>query len=168
MSRARPFHPAVAIAFGGLVAGSLDILYAMAFWWLKAGVSPLRILQSVAAGALGPASFDGGAASATLGLVLHFAIATAMAAAYVLAARRVPLLLRRPWLCGAAHGLLLYAAMNLVVVPLSAAGAQPRDPLWVACSIVAHMLLVGVPIALFARLASAGSTEPVRVEIHGS
>src|SRR5690606_21249190 len=83
MSRARPFHPAVAIAFGGLVAGSLDILYAMAFWWLKAGVSPLRILQSVAAGALGPASFDGGAASATLGLVLHFAIATAMAAAYV-------------------------------------------------------------------------------------
>jgi len=34
---------------GGLVAGTLDILYACIFWALKRGVPAQRILQSVAA-----------------------------------------------------------------------------------------------------------------------
>ena len=66
---------------GGLCAGTLDILFATGFWALR-GVAPQRILQSVAAGVLGKASFGGGAASAALGLGLHYLIAIAMASAY--------------------------------------------------------------------------------------
>jgi len=54
---------------------------------------------------------------------------------------------------GAAYGLLLYGIMNHIVVPLSRAGAGSRDPLWVGMSIAVHMLLIGLPIALFARRA---------------
>jgi uncharacterized membrane protein YagU involved in acid resistance len=138
---------------GGLVAGTLDIVYACAFWALKAGVPPRRILQSVAAGLLGRASFEGGAATAALGLALHFLIATSMSAAYYLVARRWPLLWRRPVPCGAAYGLILYGVMNYIVVPLSAAGPGSKDPLWIALSIAVHVLLIGIPIALFARRA---------------
>jgi hypothetical protein len=60
------------VVAGGLVAGAFDIVYACAFWWWKAGEPPPRIFQSVAAGLLGPASFEGGAATAALGLGLHF------------------------------------------------------------------------------------------------
>ena len=146
-------RPAAFVLAGGLVAGTLDIVYACTFWALKAGVPARRILQSVAAGLLGRASFDGGAATAALGLALHFLIATSMSAAYYLVARRWPLLWRRPILCGAAYGLLLYGIMNHIVVPLSAAGPGSKDPLWIALSIAVHVLLIGIPIALFARRA---------------
>jgi hypothetical protein len=139
---------------GGLVAGTLDIAYACAFWAMKAGVPAERIFQSVAAGLLGQASFEGGGATAALGLALHYLITLSMSLVYYLAARHWPLLWRRPLLCGAGYGLLLYGIMNYVVVPLSAAaGPGSKDPLWVMLTIAAHMLLVGVPIALFTQRA---------------
>jgi hypothetical protein len=157
----RRFNPWLFVLAGGLVAGTLDILYACIFWALKRGVPAQRILQSVAAGLLGDASFEGGAATAVLGLALHFLIATSMSVAYYLVARRWPLLWQRALPCGAAYGLLLYAIMNYVVVPLSAAGRGSKDPLWIALSIAVHVLLIGVPIALFAR---RGISEGGKVE----
>jgi putative copper export protein len=139
---------------GGLVAGALDITYACVFWAIKAGVPAQRIFQSVAAGLLGADSFKGGWPTAILGLALHFFIATTMSVTYYLVARRVPVLGRRPVPFGAAYGLLLYGIMNYVVVPLSAAGhGGAKDPVWVALSIVVHAVLIGIPIALFARRA---------------
>jgi hypothetical protein len=41
--------------------------------------------------------------------------------------------------------------MNYVVVPLSAAGGGSGPALWIALSIIVHMFLIGVPIALFTR-----------------
>nr|AGW45545.1 putative membrane protein [uncultured bacterium Lac36W] len=76
----------------------------------------------------------------------------AMAGACFLLARRWPPLLRRPLLFGATYGLILYAVMTYVVVPLSAAGASPKDASWIACSIAMH-ILVGVLCAWFARRA---------------
>lgn len=133
---------------GGLIAGTLDILYAWLFWTLKAGVSMQRILQSVASGLLGKDSFEGGLITALLGLVLHFFIAVAMAVTYFVVAGRARPLRTRPVVMGAAYGLLLYLIMNLVVVPLSHANSGSKDPLWVGLSILVHMFLIGVPIAL--------------------
>lgn len=140
----------------GLAAGTLDIVFACTWWHWRAGTPPVRVLQSVAAGVLGRASFQGGAASAALGLALHFVIATGMAAAYVAASLVGPLLVQRPWAFGALYGIVLYGTMRYVVVPLSAAPPPGRDPAWVAASVVAHVLLVGVPIALCARAARVG------------
>ena len=139
------------VVAGGLIAGTLDIVYACVYWALKRDVPAQRILQSVAAGLLGEASFDGGWATAGLGLTLHYLIAVSMSVVYYLAARRLPLLRRRPLVCGAGYGLLLYAVMNYVVVPLSAAGPGSKDPLWIALTIAVHALLIGIPIALAVR-----------------
>ncbi|MBA3759414.1 MAG: hypothetical protein H0X07_02700 [Gemmatimonadales bacterium] len=46
---------------------------------MKSDVLAIRIFQSVAAGLLGQASFEGGAATAALGLALHYLIALTMA-----------------------------------------------------------------------------------------
>jgi uncharacterized membrane protein YagU involved in acid resistance len=149
-------HPLVLVLAGGLVAGTLDITYACLFWGVKAAVPPTRIFQSVAAGLLGKASFEGGAATAALGLSLHYLIALSMSLTYYLVAARWPLLRQRTLLCGAGYGLLLYGIMNYIVLPLSAAGPGSRNPLWIGLSIAVHMLLIGVPIAWFARRAHAG------------
>ena len=150
--RAHPFH---LILVGGLLAGLLDITYACFFWRFKAGLPAGRIFQSVAAGLLGEASFEGGSATAALGLGLHFSIALGMALAYYLAARRRPALARRPLRYGPVYGLGLYAFMTYVVLPLSAAGRGSRDPLWIGLSVLVHIALVGLPIAWFAGRAAA-------------
>jgi len=148
---------------GGLVAGALDITYACVFWAIKAGVPAQRIFQSVAAGLLGKASFTGGWGTAVLGLGLHFFIATTMSVTYYVVSRRLPLLAEGPVPFGAAYGLLLYIIMNYVVVPLSAAaGGGRKDPLWVGLSIVVHVVLIGIPIALFTRRAARLDAERTR------
>src|SRR5215469_8049381 len=135
---------------GGLVAGTLDIIYACLFWALKAGATPERIFQSVAKGLLGPAAYQGDAATAAMGLFLHYFIATSMSFTFFVAARRWVALRNRPVLYGASYGLLLYAIMNYIVVALSAArGGGSGGALWVALSIVVHMFLIGLPIASF-------------------
>jgi uncharacterized membrane protein YagU involved in acid resistance len=142
----------------GLVAGTLDIVYACVFWALKANVPVQRILQSVAAGLLGKESFQGGASTAALGLGLHYFIATSMSVVYYLVARRWASLWQRPVLYGGAYGLLLYLIMNYVVVPLSAAGPSSKNALWIGLSVLVHVCLIGIPIALFARRALRDQT----------
>lgn len=141
-----------AVLLGGAVAGTLDILYAFAFWGAQ-GIPPVKILQSVAAGWLGREAFTGGAASALLGAVSHYGIALVMAWTFYQAARRVPALARHPFRHGALYGVLLYAVMTYAVVPLSAAGERGW-PAWQwqqLAHVAAHAVLVGIPCALAAR-----------------
>lgn len=151
-------HPFPFLLAGGLLVGTLDIAYACIFWGVKASVPVQRIFQSVAAGLLGEAAFEGGWGTAALGLGLHFLIATSMCLAYYLVARRWSLLWRRPVLVGAWYGLLLYGIMNYVVVPLSAAGSGSKNPLWIGLSLVVHIVLIGIPCAIFAARAVRATT----------
>ncbi len=148
--RSRPLLP---VFLGGILAGTLDILFAIWFWAIKADVPATRILQSVASGLLGKASYQGGVATAMLGLGLHYLIAITMSLVYFRVARHWMPLWTRPVPFGAAYGLGCYLVMNFVVVPLSSAAAGSKDPLWIGMGIAVHMLLIGVPIALFTRRA---------------
>ena len=141
-----------AAIYGGLVAGALDITYAFIGYGLL-GVTPFRILHSVASGWLGRAAYEGGAATAALGLVSHLFIACLFAAFYVAASRRWRILVERPVISGGLYGLAIFIVMNYVVVPLSAAaGGGPRG-IFYPLGLLVHIFLVGVPIALFARRA---------------
>jgi hypothetical protein len=143
-----------AFLLGGLTVGVLDILDAFIFFGLRSGVSPTRILQSIAAGLLGRASFQGGIASAALGLVLHFVIAFGIVGTFFVVARAAPVLTRRPFLTGPLYGLVAYAVMNFVVLPLSASGGGglAAGPVLVN-GLLIHAFGVGLPAALFARAA---------------
>lgn len=151
-----PLTPAQALLFGTLTVGTLDILDAFLFWYFFRDVSPTRILHSIAAGLLGPASFEGGGPTAALGLLLHFFIAFMVVLTYFLAGRRLPSLVRRPLLYGPLYGLAVYGVMNFIVVPLSAANSVPPSAPVLINSLLIHALGVGLPSALFARAASPG------------
>ena len=147
--------PGKAILVGGLIAGALDITYAFILWWLRAQVTPMQILQSVATGLLGKASYDGGAGTAILGAFLHFFNALVVAAIFVGASRIWPVLARRATLFGPLYGIGVYLVMNYVVLPLSAFPPRTRPPapvVWIT-GVLAHMFLIGLPIALAAKRA---------------
>ena len=136
---------------GGIAVAVLDITNAMTFWWFYNGASPQVILQSIAAGLLGPASFSGGMPTAFLGAFLHFFISCGIAAVFWFACQRMPILFRRPVTYGASYGVVVYLVMIYVVVPLSNATPVPFIPSWFVASVLGHIVLVGLPIALIAR-----------------
>jgi uncharacterized membrane protein YagU involved in acid resistance len=138
------------VVLGGLTAGVLDIVDAFVTAAL-AGRTPARVLQTIASGVLGPRAYQSGAASAALGLALHFAIALSAAMVYFLASRRLPWLVRHPVWSGLAFGLLVWAFMYHVVLPITFHRAYTL-PAWpqLANQLGIHMLGVGLPIALLA------------------
>lgn len=141
-----------AILVGGMVAGILDITYAMTAYGLI-GVPARAILQSIASGWLGKAAYSGGWPVAMLGLASHLFIACVMTAAFMAVAQGVALLRNRPLLGGMVFGLCAFAVMNYVVVPLSAAAVRPPRGWFLVGDLLSHMFLVGVPIAFAARRA---------------
>ena len=148
-----------AAAWGGLIAGVLDIGYVLVLFPLWLGSSPVRILQGIAAALIGPGARDGGLATAALGLFCHFVIATGAAATYALAATTLTLLTRRPIFSGLVFGVCVYLFMQWVVLPLSATGGGRGPNLtWPSAAVVlAHLVCVGIPIALCTKRAFSTS-----------
>lgn len=142
-----------AILLGTLTVGVLDGLDAVLFFWLRSATPPMRIFQSIAAGLLGRASYQGGWRTALAGVALHFAIAFGIVLTYFAASRIIPVLRRRAVLFGILYGLIVYAVMNYVVIPLSA--IPPRTAAIPAPVLINGLLIhafgVGLPAALFAR-----------------
>jgi hypothetical protein len=136
-----------ALLAGGVAAGVLDILYAFVLATLRGG-TPMRTLQAIASGLMGAPAFQGGLATATLGLVLHLGITVAAAGVYFAVARR-SVTVRRRWLAaGSLFGVLVYLAMNFAVLPLSAIPFKVGyTPAVILQGFVSHAVLVGWPIA---------------------
>lgn len=139
------------ILWGGLIAGTLDIIAACTTAWLRGGTTPVRVLQFIASGLLGAASFSGGAKTAILGLALHFLIATVATTLFYFASRKWLFLIERPIVTGLLYGVLVYAFMNFVVVPLSAVAQRPATGLGRITGLLIIMFCVGLPIALTVR-----------------
>jgi hypothetical protein len=135
------------ILWGGLIAGVLDITDAFVFFGIN-GAKPIRILQTIASGLLGPRAFKGGWKTAALGLLLHFVIATSAAALYYAASRKFIFLTEHFVICGLVYGLGVYLFMNLIVLPLSVVSRGPMSTLGLINGVLAIMILVGLPIAV--------------------
>jgi hypothetical protein len=144
-------RPLPAILVGGLLAGALDITYAIT-WLALHGKPPMWTLQSVASGALGKAAFDGGWGSALVGLLFQFVIACGAATVFYVASRFVPALTERAVPAGLVFGVCVWLVMSFAVVPLSAAPFKMSFPLAsVVRNVLVHMFLIGLPIALSVR-----------------
>jgi hypothetical protein len=136
------------IAIATAVSGTLDILFAMiltVFFGKEIGT----MLRYVGSGPF-PAAMDMGTGGAILGLLVHFTLMAIMAAVLMLFLRQRPRLLGKPVVIGIVYGLITYAIMNLVVVPLRFGAPLPPKPLSIATQLFAHVCLVGIPMALVA------------------
>jgi hypothetical protein len=149
-SRQVATHPSgalPAIVFAGLLCGVLDITAAFVTWALQGG-PPVRILQGIAGGLLGPESFKGGMATAALGGALHFLIAFSAAAVFYAASRKIDFMTARPILSGILYGVCV--VMYRIVMPLSRLHSTHTLARSMV-AIVTHMVCVGLPISLMVR-----------------
>ena len=139
--------PAKAISVAGLTCGVMDISAALVVYGLM-GSKPLRLLQGIAGGILGPRTYSGGIATALLGLALHFVIAFGAATIFFLASRVMPFLLNHAVLSGVFYGIAVYFFTNRVVVQLSAATKFPFSIKMMLIGVIIHIFCVGIPISL--------------------
>lgn len=150
LQRPRAFN---AILYGGLAVGVLDGLAAVTLTILY-GRNPSRMFQYIASGLIGSASFQGGRATVLLGMSLHFLISFIWATIYYGASLRLPALIRRALIFGPLYGVVVYFAMQIIVLPLSAIRKPPFSfpaSLQILQGIIVHILCVGLPIALSVR-----------------
>src|SRR5215472_1169565 len=91
------------IVWGGLLAGTLDAVDGVIAFGFK-GMNPIQVLQYIASGLLGIASFQGGLKTAGLGALLHYFIAFAVAATYYGASLKLPALHEHPAKWGFTYG----------------------------------------------------------------
>lgn len=133
-----------------LAAGTLDIAMA-AVDTLFAGRPVTGMLRAVASGPF-PGAREWGAVGAAAGLLVHFAIMTAMVSVFMLAYAHLAWVRAYPLLAGAGYGLGLWLVMYGVVLPLRFGAAFPSaDPLEIAKQLFAHVVLVGIVLGLVAR-----------------
>jgi hypothetical protein len=140
------------IVAGGLIAGSVDILAASAIYL----ASPATILQAIASGLVGRASYDGGVGTMALGLVLQWLMSLIIAAIYGAAAVRMPVLFDKAVRFGALYGVGVFIVMSFIVVPLSAAYPRPQPSVSGLVLNLAANILFGVIIASTPSLMGAG------------
>jgi hypothetical protein len=154
---ASPTHPQLAglglVLAGGLVGGAGDLAFAFLFY-APAGATPIRILQGIASGVLGPASFQMGLESAALGAFFHFFISLCAAAIYYFASLRFSFLTRRMLISAIVFGILVFLTMRLAVLPLSAAKSGHMKISSIIGELCSHMFLFAIPIAYAARRAA--------------
>ncbi len=137
------------IIITGLIVGAMDITSAIVMAIIR-GSTAMRLLQFVASGLLGARAFAGGWPTAALGLALHFVVAFGVVAVFYFTSRRFVMLLEKPVVSGVAYGVIVFAVMNLIIVPLSA--AKPRHGLVPdLIQLAIHMFIIGLPTALLVR-----------------
>jgi len=137
--------PIRAIAVGGLIAGTLDLLQAcLLFGW--------DIPLAIAGGLLGPRAFQGGAGTYALGVGLHFFIATSVTTIYYAVSRRLRFLVEHPLICGLFFGAAVEDVMRFVVLPLSGLHARgPYELHDLILGLTVHMVIIGLPVAYSVR-----------------
>src|SRR5229473_5822530 len=113
LAQKRTSNAVLAIAAGGLAAGTLDLTQAMILFGKN-------IPLAIAAGLLGRQAFHGGAGTYILGVLLHFFIACSAAAVYYAASRRLSFLTEHALVCGLFYGAAVEEVMKLIVLPFSA------------------------------------------------
>ena len=129
-------------------AGAFDLTFAFIFYSFQ-GATPPGILRSIASGLLGhDAAFAAGSTPVAIGAFMHFFIAVSASFVFYAASRRLPVLVRRPLISGAAFGVAVYLFMHLVVIPLSRIPFRVPSLHNVIGELCSHIFLFGIVIAL--------------------
>lgn len=132
----------------GFLVGLLDICAAFIQVSIRfPGRNPLGVLRYIASAVYGKERASAGDSMMVAGALFHFIIAYSFTIVFVLAYPHLRWLSRNRWLTGIGYGLVIWAVMNLLVVPLTRIG---RLPLRLPGAVIAASILIlamGLPLS---------------------
>ncbi len=130
-----------------LLAGTLDILAAFTNAYLRAGITPERVLRYVASGIFGSAAFTGSNAMMAWGLLFHFIIAFACTLCFFLLYPYIRSFLPNPWVNAFLIGAVAWCVTELLVLPMSQVQSAPITLTRVVVNMSILIVCIGLPIA---------------------
>ncbi|HET7024950.1 MAG TPA: hypothetical protein VFI39_07100 [Gemmatimonadales bacterium] len=158
---ATPFDDSQAgrrILIAGATVGLLDALFVVVTYvWIRDVTTTRRIFQGIAAGILGKSTFDGGAGTEILGVILHFTIAYTWTLVYFIISRRWTSIRRLVQsrrgaaIAGPVWGIVMWLGMDLIVVPLSHARPTPVGSGTFWFFLLQHAVMLGPAIVWIVR-----------------
>jgi len=131
----------------GIIDGLFSIVLSVAFY----GSTVTRLFQGVASVLFGPKVLEGGLSTAVVGVLMHFGVAFAWSAVFVLLVMRVPRirgLLASPLgvvEVAALYGPLIWLVMSLAVIPLLTHRPPSITVRWWV-QLIGHVPFVALPI----------------------
>ena len=139
------------IAKAGFIVGTLDILAAFLYYFIKTGNNPLRVLKFVAGGIFGEKAFKGDSSMYFFGLLFHYLIAFCFTIFFFMVISGIVFLKNNLLLRGILYGLFVWTIMNLLVVPLSSLPGRPFDPMNAIINMLILILCIGIPLSYLER-----------------
>ena len=140
------------IVLGGMFIFMIQLIHSWIVPTLIQKNPYIVVLQYIASGVLGNAAFEGGIATALLGVFFHLIISFVIAGVFILSADRIPLLRRYAIAGSLLYGFGVFIVMNFIVIPLSAAPPVPAPTLpWLIEAIIEHVLAIGLPLGILVR-----------------
>jgi hypothetical protein len=140
------------VALTALLVGLADFIQSFLLFSLARHHPAIGVLQGPATGVLGRAAMQGGARTAMLGTVLHFAIAFAWTAAFALVYRSQAGVRRRTrtpaglLVCSAVAGVVVWLTMDWIVLRFSRAHYYSLSEPYFWWLLVGHIPFVGLPL----------------------
>ena len=135
----------------GLIAGTLDILSAFIYYFIKSGKTNfLIIFKFIASAIFGKAAGEGGTGMILAGFILHYAIAFAFTIFFFWLYPKVNVMSKNRIVTAIVYGLFVWALMNLVVVPLSRIAPRPFDYVNAMINMGILIICIGLPISFMA------------------
>jgi len=135
------------LLFTGLVTGSIDALMAII---TNSKIPPEIIFKFIASGVFGKLGFTPGSEMIIYGVLFHYWIAFAWSVLFFILYRQLLHLLKFRILFILVTGIVIWAIMNLAVVPLSQAHPQPMHLVGALKNMAILIFAFGLPITLIA------------------
>jgi len=139
------------IVITGLVAGSLDALAALLFFLARGNKRPGGLFRYIASAVYGQKAFTGKGGMAAMGVMFHFVIAFCWVGLYFAVYPVISGLNTGIFIDSAVYGLLVWAVMNLIVLPLSKAAPRHSSLSFILINMVILMITIGLPCAYVVR-----------------
>ena len=134
----------------GLIVGTLDILAACSYYFIKTGKNPVMILKFIASIVFGNEALAGGNIMLFCGLIFHFVIAFSFTLFFFWIFFKIPALSKNRILTGIIYGIFISLVMQLLVVPLSRTPKQPFNFTNAVINVIILIVCIGIPLSFMA------------------
>ena len=135
----------------GLLVGTLDILSAFTYYFIKTGETHFfDVFKFIASGIYGKEAFSGGNRMIVAGLILHYVIAFAFTIFFFWLYPKTKLTSKNKIVTGAIYGVFIWTFMNLIVVPLSNVAHRPFHMVNAIINIIILIVCIGFPLSFIA------------------
>jgi len=139
-----------AIIKTGLLVGTLDGIAAILWSYCYTHVISLKLFVYIASGIFGKAAFSGGQVMLFWGILAHYFIAFCFTTAWFLLYPFFNSILRNKYVIAIVYGIITWALMDRIVVPLSNTPKQAFNTTSALIGCIILMFTAGLPIVLMA------------------